>query len=193
MPYSRASIKDNFRTGAWKAFRSDKRLEPAEIDALRIGPNSIDVTLHQRLLLPESNQSVINPLYPESLHWQEALADQFLLSPGGFVLGAVNERFDVGPDVQHVTGRSTCGRIGLGVHVTAGFGDVGFTGAFTLEIFNAGPFPIVLHTGMRIAQVFFEPVVYPGWATPSYTYTGAYSTNSHNDGPVAPVLGKDRF
>ena len=38
-----------------------------------------------------------------------------------------------------IEGRSSIGRLGLFVHVTAGFGDVGFCGYWTLEMFAVQP------------------------------------------------------
>ncbi len=84
-------------------------------------------------------------------------------------------------------GRSTCARIGLASHITAGFGDYGFAGSFTLEIVNHAHYPIQLRPGMRIGQVAFDEVLEPE------LYTGAYSGTNHSDGPVPPKLGPDRF
>ena len=45
-------------------------------------------------------------------------------------------------------------RCGVQVHMTAGFGDIGFRGTWTLEI--AVVYPTILIAGMQIAQVYFE-------------------------------------
>jgi dCTP deaminase len=51
-------------------------------------------------------------------------------------------------------GRSSIGRLGLFVHITAGFGDVGFNGFWTLEIFCVQP--IRVYAGVEICQIFYH-------------------------------------
>jgi dCTP deaminase len=51
-------------------------------------------------------------------------------------------------------GRSSIGRLGLFVHVTAGFGDVGFCGYWTLEMFAVHP--IRIYAGVEICQIFYH-------------------------------------
>ncbi|MEZ6066808.1 MAG: hypothetical protein R3B90_14135 [Planctomycetaceae bacterium] len=55
-----------------------------------------------------------------------------------------------------IEGRSSVGRLGLFVHVTAGFGDVGFSGYWTLEMFAVQP--IRVYPGVEIAQIFYHTV-----------------------------------
>ena len=53
-------------------------------------------------------------------------------------------------------GRSSIGRLGLFVHVTAGFGDVGFKGFWTLEIFAVQP--IRIYPNVPICQIFYHTI-----------------------------------
>ncbi len=46
------------------------------------------------------------------------------------------------------------GRLGLFVHVTAGFGDVGFAGYWTLEMFCVRP--IRIYPNVEICQVYYH-------------------------------------
>ena len=56
-----------------------------------------------------------------------------------------------------ISGRSSIGRLGINVHITAGFGDIGFGGTWTLELFVINP--IYVYPGMEIAQIyFFDPI-----------------------------------
>lgn len=199
-------IRDALNCGIWKAYR---RNQPITSDDLKIGPNSVDVTLHPKLLIPRPNglhhhvYGWVDVRDPEAIEWDEVIMDSrgYVLKPGQFILGAVQERFECHEPILCVPesyawmyfapmyeGRSTCGRIGLASHITAGFGDYGFSGAFTLEILSAFPADLVLFPGMRIGQVAFEQV-----SSPSVRYSGAYSSETHYDGPVPPVIGKDRF
>ena len=58
--------------------------------------------------------------------------------------------------VPMLEGRSSIGRLGLFVHITAGFGDVGFCGYWTLEIFCVQP--IRIFAGVEICQIFFHSI-----------------------------------
>jgi len=184
-----------FKSGTWAAYRGNTQLSLAD---LAIGPNSIDVTLHPSLLVPQAPLGIIDPFNPDSLTWSAVqVSNNPVIYPGQFRLGAAQERFNCDAplviDGQETffapmyDGRSTLGRLGIGSHVTAGFGDYGFKGSFTLELFNVNSLPVKLHEGMRIGQVFFVQVAQPG------PYTGAYSKDNHFNGPVAPVLGQARF
>ena len=190
-------IRGAFETKAWTAYEGERELD---IEDLTIGPNSIDVTLHPKVLIPAAPiDGVVDPYNADSLMWTETEIPEtgIVLAPGAAYLGAVNERFDcreplildgVGrlfkPDID---GRSSVGRMFVSVHITAGYGDYGFEGAFTLEIRNDFSLPVRLYPGMRIAQVFFTEVSAPD------QYEGAYSKSCHFDGPRPPVLGRNRF
>lgn len=76
-----------------------------------------------------------------------------ILRPGALLLGHTLETIELGPHlIARVEGKSSLGRIGLGVHVTAGFIDPGFSGQVTLE-FTSASVPILLEAGMPIAQL----------------------------------------
>lgn len=167
---------------------------------LHVGPNSIDVTLGHELLCP-SHTGILDPRDPASLTYSKCHAvdtpngKAYMVFPGKVYLGFAAERFYIrglirGEQVvQMLDGRSTVGRIGIAVHVTAGFGDVGFVGNFTLEIVNFNAVPVLLYPGMRIGQVAFHTVMA---SEQQLFYAGAYAS-SHVGRPVPPVLGKDRF
>jgi dCTP deaminase len=58
--------------------------------------------------------------------------------------------------VPMIEGRSSIGRLGLFVHVTAGFGDVGFKGYWTLEMFAVQP--VRIYAGIPICQIFYHQI-----------------------------------
>ena len=51
---------------------------------------------------------------------------------------------------------ASVGRLGLFVHVTAGFGDVGFCGYWTLEMFAVQP--VRIYPGVQICQIFYHQI-----------------------------------
>ena len=63
--------------------------------------------------------------------------------------------------VARVEGRSSMGRLGVTMHVTAGYIDPGFEGKITLEISNIGAMPVALYPGQRVCQVVFETMTSP--------------------------------
>ncbi len=68
--------------------------------------------------------------------------------------GRTVERTETHNFVPMIEGRSSIGRLGLFVHVTAGFGDVGFCGFWTLEMFAVQP--IRIYAGVPICQVIYH-------------------------------------
>lgn len=78
----------------------------------------------------------------------------FILMPGRFILAETMEVVNLPTDIaMKLDGRSSVGRLGILIHLTAGWIDPGFTGTITLEIFNANARPIVLYPGMVIGQL----------------------------------------
>ncbi len=131
-----------------------------------VQPASIDVRLDRifRVFNQGHGRSHIDPA-----HRQDGLttlvragAEGFMLHPGQFVLGSTLERLRFPDDVAgRLEGKSSLGRLGLVIHVTAGFLDPGFDGHVTLELSNVAPLPIRLHVGMLIGQVCFLPLFTP--------------------------------
>jgi dCTP deaminase len=89
--------------------------------------------------------------------------EETLLYPQCFLLGSTKERISLGNDViARIEGKSSLGRIGLTIHSTAGFIDPGNTDlSLTVELFNQGPYPILLRAGMFICQVAFQDTKTP--------------------------------
>jgi len=82
--------------------------------------------------------------------------ESITISPGQFILGHSMEYLKLPPKIAgQVEGRSSFARLGLQIHMTASFIDPGFEGVLTFEIYNAGPNPIKLYPGLRIAQLRF--------------------------------------
>jgi dCTP deaminase len=100
-----------------------------------------------------------------------------ILRPGIGYLMHTRERVHTRKYVPVLDGKSSIGRLFMVVHVTAGFGDPGFNGQYTLEV--TVTHPLRVYAGMRVAQMRFhtivgEPELYQG----NYTGDGAR-------GPVA--------
>ena len=86
----------------------------------------------------------------------EVPPDGLELEPNRLYLGRTVEYTVTDGFVPMLEGRSSIGRLGLFVHVTAGFGDVGFRGYWTLEIFCVQP--VRVYAGVEICQIFYHTV-----------------------------------
>ena len=82
-----------------------------------------------------------------------------VLTPQKLYLGRTAERTETHNLVPMIEGRSSIGRLGLFVHVTAGFGDVGFCGYWTLEMFAIHP--VRIYPGIPICQIFYHEICGP--------------------------------
>lgn len=80
--------------------------------------------------------------------------------------------------VPVLDGKSSIGRLFTIIHVTAGYGDPGFNGQFTLEVVVTHP--TVLYAGMRIGQVRFHPL---SGEPKLYSKTGHY----RGDKAIGPI------
>lgn len=126
-------------------------IEP--FDPLITGPNSYDVTLARTLY--QITSELIDPARPVDIKVLR-LEPSLILLPGQLYLGATNEYTETWDAVPKLDGKSSLARMGVFVHCTAGFGDVGFCGHWTLEITVTKP--TVLYAGMDIAQIYYESI-----------------------------------
>ena len=108
--------------------------------------------------------------------------DGYVLKPGALYLMHTRQRVWTDRFVPVLDGKSSIGRLGICVHLTAGYGDPGFDGQYTLEVTTV--YPVRIYAGMRFCQMRFhtmegEPMLYQG------NYTGEHST-----GPVPSRVWK---
>lgn len=80
----------------------------------------------------------------------------YVLRPGVLYIGRTVERTATEKYIPMLNGRSSGGRLGISIHVCAGFGDIGFDGTWTLEITVVEP--VIIYPNVEIAQVsYFTP------------------------------------
>ncbi|HUG93118.1 MAG TPA: dCTP deaminase [Planctomycetaceae bacterium] len=123
-------------------------------DESLLNPNSYNLRLHNELLVYE--EIVLDMRRPNRFRRYEIPAEGFVLQPNKLYLGRTVERTETHNFVPMLEGRSSVGRLGLFVHVTAGFGDVGFCGYWTLEMFAVQP--VRVYPGVPICQIFYHAV-----------------------------------
>ena len=124
------------------------------IDQSRVNPNSYNLTLHNELLVYENHELDMKKLNPTK---RITIPEEGLvLEPNRLYLGRTNEFTKTEGFVPMLEGRSSTGRLGLFIHVTAGFGDVGFAGYWTLEIFCIQP--IRIYPNAEICQIYYHSI-----------------------------------
>lgn len=128
------------------------QIEPFSDDQLN--PNSYNLRLHDELLIYE--EIVLDMKRPSRFRRISIPPEGLMLQPNQLYLGRTMEYTETRNLVPMLEGRSSIGRLGLFVHVTAGFGDVGFCGYWTLEMFAIQP--VRIYAGVQVAQVFYHTV-----------------------------------
>jgi dCTP deaminase len=123
-------------------------------DPARLNPNSYNLSLHDEVLIYE--EVVLEMLKPNRVRRITIPPQGLVLNPHQLYLGRTIERTETHNLVPMIEGRSSIGRLGLFVHVTAGFGDVGFCGYWTLEMFAVQP--VRVYPGVPICQIFYHQI-----------------------------------
>jgi dCTP deaminase len=132
----------------------------------QLGTTSFDVRLGTSFELFYSNQSgivdftrknTVGQIQDYSQKVNLDFKDSITINPNQFVLGHSMEYVKL-PDYicADLEGRSSFARLGIEIHMTAGFIDPGFEGVITFEIHNNGPLPVKLYPGLRIGQLRFS-------------------------------------
>lgn len=135
-----------------KRLGSDIYIDP--YDESRLNPNSYNLRLHDELVVytqPELDMKRDNAwkklkIPPEGL----------LIKPGMLYLGRTSEYTRTYNLVPMLEGRSSVGRLGLCIHITAGFGDVGFEGFWTLEIHCVQP--VRIYPFVEVCQIYYHTI-----------------------------------
>jgi dCTP deaminase len=120
----------------------------------RLNPNSYNLTLHNEVMTYE--EVVLDMKKANRVKRLEIPQEGLVLNPNQLYLARTVERTETHNLVPMIEGRSSIGRLGLFVHVTAGFGDVGFCGYWTLEMFAIQH--VRIYPGVPICQIFYHEV-----------------------------------
>lgn len=159
----------------------EKNVQPASID-LRLGSGIkiytdlvdgwwTDKTDHPGSWLRPSNpMKYLDPKVPSATHDIEIPERGFIIKPGILYLMHTLERIHTEKYVSVLDGKSSIGRMGVVIHLTAGYGDPGFDGQYTLEVTCIHS--VVLYPGMKIAQMRFHAM--QGEVNTSYASKGHY-------------------
>ena len=144
-------------------------IEP--FDQVHLNPNSYNFHLHHRILIPTSRKD----------KWKLRSIDKrgVVLFPGKLYLAATAEVMGSDENVVTLLGKSSIGRLGVFLNITADLGHLGCRSRWTLEITVVKA--VRVYAGMCIGQVAF-------WRTTSLRmnkYNGRYHCH------LEPVPNRD--
>lgn len=137
----------------------------------QVNPNSYNLRLHEELLVYEMKRAICHKNSLDAWQYEYEPLDMkkdnptskivipesgYTLQPGVLYLGRTVEKTHTDYYVPVLSGRSSVGRLGINIHVTAAFGETGFNGYWTLEIFVIHP--VIIYPNVQICQVYFNTV-----------------------------------
>lgn len=166
-------------------------------DENKVNPNSYNLTLNKHMIqyalketietyydsrikvYPVNGVEYLDCKMPNPTIEYDIPDEGLVLFPGVLYLGSTNEYTECKDLIPCIDGRSSIGRLGIQIHATAGFGDVGFKGKWTLEITVVHP--VKIYPNMELCQIYFtEPV-----GTTGIQYKGKYQ---NQDSAIASKL-----
>jgi dCTP deaminase len=147
-------------------------------EAANVNPASIDLRLGTQVRCYKSN-GVIDPKEPQETQLSYIPLSGFIIRPGQLYLMHTVERICTQKYVPVLDGKSSIGRLGILIHLTAGYGDPGFDGQYTLEVTCIQP--VRLYPRMKIAQMRFHAM-----QGELVSYKGNY-TGEASEGAVASM------
>ncbi|UNO39181.1 dCTP deaminase [Streptomyces sp. MST-110588] len=129
----------------------DGRIVISDFDTRQVNPNSYNVRLGDTLLVYSGD--VIDAYEPNPTEKIVIGEEGYVLQPNELYLGHTEESVGSDTYVPLLFGRSSVGRLGLFVEITAPIGDIGFHGQWTLMLSPVRPLRV--YPGMKIGQIMF--------------------------------------
>ena len=161
------------------------KIEP--FDRQSLGSNSYDVRLG-KYLATYKDETLDAKKHNEIIHF-EIPEEGFILKPSVLYLGVTQEYTETHTHIPFLEGKSSTGRLGIDIHATAGKGDVGFCGNWTLEI--SCKLKVRVYAGMPIGQLIYFPV--DGEVDVKYNAKKDAKYSGQPNRPVESMMWKNKF
>src|ERR1700744_2158916 len=161
------------------------KIEPFRPDCL--GSNSYDVRLGKHLA--KYIDTTLDARRHNTIGHFDIPEEGIILYPHEFYLGVTEEYTETHAHVPFLEGKSSTGRLGIDIHATAGKGDVGFCGHWTLEI--SVKQPVRVYAGMPIGQLIYFPV--EGEVEVKYNEKKNAKYSGQPNRPVESMMWKNKF
>ena len=156
-------------------------------DRADLGSNSYDVHLGSTMALYVDE--VLDAKKHNTIEYFEIPDEGIVLEPSKFYLGVTLEYTETHAHVPFLEGKSSTGRLGIDIHATAGKGDVGFCGNWTLEI--SVKQPVKIYHEMPIGQLIYFPV--EGEIEVKYNQKSNAKYSGQPDRPIESMMWKNKF
>jgi dCTP deaminase len=156
-------------------------------DRTCLGSNSYDI--HLGKWLAKYNDEVLDAKKHNQITYFEIPEEGFILQPQIFYLGVTHEYTETHAHVPFLEGKSSTGRLGIDIHATAGKGDVGFCGNWTLEI--SVKQPVRVYKYMPVGQLIYFPV--DGEILVSYSNKKDAKYSGQPNKPIESMMWKNKF
>ena len=153
----------------------------------QLGSNSYDVRLGSTLAVYKDR--ILDAKKHNEIEFFEIPDEGFVLEPDQFYLGVTEEYTETHVHVPFLEGKSSTGRLGIDIHATAGKGDVGFCGNWTLEI--SCKQPVRIYKFMPIGQLIYFPV--EGEIAVKYNQKKNAKYSGQPNKPVESMMWKNAF
>ena len=161
----------------------EKRIVIEPFNPDHLNPNSYNLTLAPKLLWypGKAPLDLKSRRDPSTIFVPE---HGLVLQPNELYLGCSNEYTESHDHIPMINGRSSLARLGVSVHQTGGFGDIGFKGNWTLEITVIKP--VKIYPDIQFAQLcWFRPD-----GLVDQLYQGKYQ-NSRTANPIESRLHRE--
>lgn len=152
-----------------------------------LGSKSYDVHLGKTLAVYVDD--VLDAKKHNKIEYFDIPDEGYVLEPHKFYLGVTLEYTETHAHVPFLEGKSSTGRLGIDIHATAGKGDVGFCGNWTLEI--SCKQPVRVYHGMPIGQLIYFPV--EGEIEVKYNQKSNAKYSGQPNKPVESMMWKNSF
>ena len=152
-----------------------------------LGSNSYDVHLGKHLATYTDKE--LDAKKHNTIEHFQIPEEGIVLQPNELYLGVTEEYTETHSHVPFLEGKSSTGRLGIDIHATAGKGDVGFCGNWTLEI--SVKQPVRVYAGMPIGQLIYFPV--DGNIEVKYNQKKNAKYSGQPDRPVESMMWKNKF
>ena len=152
-----------------------------------LGSNSYDVHLGKTLAVYVDE--ILDAKKHNKIEYFDIPDEGYILEPHKFYLGVTLEYTETHAHVPFLEGKSSTGRLGIDIHATAGKGDVGFCGNWTLEI--SCKQPVRVYHGMPIGQLIYFPV--DGEIEVKYNQKSNAKYSGQPNKPVESMMWKNKF
>lgn len=156
-------------------------------DRKKLGSNSYDVHLDKNLVIYENE--VLDARKRNKVKEIEIPNDGLVLEPNTLYLGNTVEYTETLKHVPLIEGKSSIGRLGINIHASAGLGDVGFKGTWTLDITTTHK--IKVYPNMPVGQLFYFKLC--GEVNVSYDKKENAKYKNQTNKPIESMMWKNKF